>query len=90
MFELVNRQFSNMNANYNIPDYIKNKNEQSVVINNHYDSLITVEGSVDKSFSKEFKKDSDEIYKKVVNKLAKDLQLHGVNVVRRPTLPMVK
>ena len=53
MFDLVNRQFSSMNANYNIPDYIKNKNEQSVIINNHYDSLITVEGSVDKSFSKE-------------------------------------
>ena len=56
----------------------------------HYDKMIIVEGCVYKSFSREFKKDSDEIYKKVVNKLAKDLQLHGVNVVRRPTLPMVK
>ena len=90
MFELVNRQFSSMNANYNIPDYIKNKNEQSVVINNHYDSLITVEGSVDKSFSKEFTQNTDKLYKNFTNKLAKDLQLHGVNISRRPTLPSIR
>ena len=86
MFELVNRQFLSMNANYNIPDYIKNKNEQSVVINNHYDSLITVEGSVDKSFSKEFKKDSDEIYHGIVRRLTRDLKRH-INVPIRPSLP---
>ena len=34
-----------------IPEAVKNV--QPVVINNHYDSLINVEGSVDKSFSKD-------------------------------------
>jgi hypothetical protein len=52
--------------------------------------MINVEGSVDKSFSKEFKKDSEEIYKGVVNQLAKDLKHNGVNFVRRPTLPTVR
>ena len=89
MFELVNRQFSNMNANYNIPDYIKNNNVQPVV-NIHYDNMINVEGSVDKSFSKEFTQNTDKMYKNFTNKLAKDLQLHGVNISRRPTLPSIR
>lgn len=90
MFEMVNRQFSVMaSTGQNIPDYVRNKNEQSVV-NIHYDNMINVEGSVDKSFSREFKKDSEEIYNGVVNRLTKDLKHHGVNFIRRPTLPTVR
>ncbi len=77
MFDLVNRQFSSMNANYNIPDYIKNKNEQSVIINNHYDSLITVEGSVDKSFSKELTQNTDKLYKQITDRMYKEVRLVG-------------
>ena len=91
MFEMVNRQFSVMaSTGQNIPDYVRNKNEQSVVINNHYDNMINVEGSVDKSFSKEFTQNTDKLYKNFTNKLAKDLQLHGVNISRRPTLPSIR
>lgn len=87
MFELVNRQFSSMNANYNIPDYIKNKNEQSVVINNHYDSLITVEGSVDKSFSKELTQNTDKLYKQITDRMYKEARLvSGSRPVRRSIL----
>ena len=87
MFELVNRQFSSMNANYNIPDYIKAKNEQSVVINNHYDSLITVEGSVDKSFSKELTQNTDTLYKKITDRMYKEARLvSGSRPVRRSIL----
>lgn len=87
MFELVNRQFSSMNANYNIPDYIKNNNEQSVVINNHYDSLITVEGSVDKSFSKELTQNTDTLYKKITDRMYKEARLvSGSRPVRRSIL----
>lgn len=87
MFELVNRQFSSMNTNYNIPDYIKNKNEQSVVINNHYDSLITVEGSVDKSFSKELTQNTDILYKKITDRMYKEARLvSGSRPVRRSIL----
>ena len=71
-----------------IPEAVKNV--QPVVINNHYDSLINVEGSVDKSFSKEFTQNSDKLYKDFTNKLAKDLQHNGVNFVRRQTLPTVR
>lgn len=90
MFELVNRQFSIMaGAGQNVPDYIKNNNVQPVV-NIHYDNMINVEGSVDKSFSKEFTQNTDKLYKNFTNKLAKDLQLHGVNISRRPTLPSIR
>lgn len=73
-----------------IPDCIMNRNERSVVINNHYDSLINVEGSVDKSFSKEFKQNSEELFDEFANQLTKKLKHHGVNFVRKPTLPMVR
>lgn len=90
MFELVNRQFSIMaGTGQNVPDYIKNNNVQTVV-NIHYDNMINVEGSVDKSFSKEFTQNTDKLYKNFTNKLAKDLQLHGVNISRRPTLPSIR
>lgn len=71
-----------------IPEAVKNV--QPVVINNHYDSLINVEGSVDKSFSKEFTQNSDKLYKDFTNKFTKDLQHYGVNFVRRQTLPTVR
>ena len=90
MFEMVNRQFSVMaGTGQNIPDYVRNKNVQPVV-NIHYDNMINVEGSVDKSFSKEFTQNTDKLYKNFTNKLAKDLQLHGVNISRRPTLPSIR
>lgn len=90
MFELVNRQFSIMaGTGQNVPDYIKNNNVQTVV-NIHYDNMINVEGSVDKIFSKEFTQNTDKLYKNFTNKLAKDLQLHGVNISRRPTLPSIR
>lgn len=90
MLEMMNRQFSVMaGVSHNTPDYVWKKDVQPVVINNHYDSMINVEGSVDKSFSKEFKKDSEEIYNGVVNKLVKGLKNNGVNFVRRPTLPTI-
>lgn len=90
MFEMVNRQFSVMaGTGQNIPDYIRNKNVQPVV-NIHYDNMINVEGSVDKSFSKEFTQNTDKLYKDFTNKLAKDLQLHGVNISKRPTLPSIR
>lgn len=72
-----------------IPDYIMNRNEQQN-ITIHYDNMINVEGSVDKSFSREFTQNSDKLYKELTNKLAKDLKHNGVNFVRRTTLPTVK
>ena len=71
-----------------IPESVKNKEVQPVV-NIHYDNLINVEGSVDKSFSKEFTQNSDKMYKDFTNKLVKDLKHYGVNITRRPTLPTV-
>lgn len=70
-----------------IPEAVKNVQP---VINIHYDNMINVEGSVDKSFSKEFTQNSDKLYKDFTNKLAKDLQHNGVNFVRRQTLPTVR
>ena len=88
MLELVNRQFSVMaGTGQNIPDYVRNKNEQSVVINNHYDSLINVEGSVDKSFSKEFTENSDKLYKQITDRMYKEARLvSGSRPVRRSIL----
>ncbi len=88
MFEMVNRQFSVMaGTGQNIPDYVRNKNEQSVVINNHYDSLINVEGSVDKSFSKEFTENSDKLYKQITDRMYKEARLvSGSRPVRRSIL----
>ncbi|MDE7476332.1 MAG: hypothetical protein K2M91_00015 [Lachnospiraceae bacterium] len=77
------------NAVQSIPEYVKNKDVQPVV-NIHYDNMINVEGSVDKSFSKEFQQNSDKLYKDFTNKLSKDLQRNGVNIVRRSTLPTVR
>ena len=79
MLEFLNRQFSvTLNPNQNVPEYTKNNDVQPVVINNHYDSLINVEGSVDKSFSKEFKQNSKEVYKDIINQFASDLRWQGV------------
>lgn len=89
MLEMMNRQFSAMaDTGQNIPNYVHT--DVKPAINIHYDNMINVEGSIDKSFSGQFKKDSDEIYNGVVNKLVKGLKNNGVNFVRRPTLPTVK
>lgn len=88
LFNITARQYETMvNTKQNIPEYVTNRNEQSVVINNHYDSLINVEGSVDKSFSKEFKKDSEEIYKNVTDRLYNEAKMvTGRRSVRRSVL----
>ena len=89
MLEMMNRQFSAMaGTGQNVPNYVHT--DVKPVINIHYDNMINVEGSIDKSFSGQFKKDADEIYNGVVNKLVKDLKHNGVNFVRRPTLPTVR
>ncbi|MFG6343087.1 MAG: hypothetical protein K1W35_04690, partial [Lachnospiraceae bacterium] len=69
-----------------VPEGVKNKDvQQNITI--HYDSMINVEGSVDKSFSKEFKKDSDEIYKKITDKLYNEVKMvTGRRPVRRSVL----
>ena len=91
MLEMANRQFSVMaGVSHNTPDYVWKKDVQPVVINNHYDSMINVEGSVDKSFSKEFEQNTDKLFDEFTNQLAKKLKHHGVNFVRRPTLPTVR
>ncbi len=65
-----------------IPEAVKNV--QPVVINNHYDSLINVEGSVDKSFSKEFTQNSDKLYKDFTKKLSNEIRvITGTRPVRR-------
>lgn len=88
MLEMMNRQFSAMaGTGQNVPNYVHT--DVKPVINIHYDNMINVEGSIDKSFSGQFKKDSDEIYNGVVNKLVKGLKNNGVNFVRRPTLPTI-
>lgn len=69
-----------------VPEYVTNRNEQRNNITIHYDNMINVEGSVDKSFSGQFKKDSDEIYKGVVKKLTKDLK-HYIHVPIKSSLP---
>ncbi len=87
MFEMVNRQFSVMaGTGQNIPDYIRNKNVQPVV-NIHYDNMINVEGSVDKSFSKEFTQNTDKLYKEITRKMYKDAKMATGRIpVRRPTV----
>ena len=53
-----------------IPDYVlEKKNTEPVVINNHYDSLINVEGSVDKNFMSEWRKDMDKTYRYMTSRL---------------------
>jgi hypothetical protein len=70
----------------NIPDYVRNKNEQSVV-NIHYDNMINVEGSVDKSFSREFTENSDKLYKQITDRMYKEARLvSGSRPVRRSIL----
>lgn len=87
--DVTARQYETMvNTKPYVPEYVTNRNEQQV-INIHYDNMINVEGSVDKSFSREFQENSKDIYKGVVNQLAKDLKHNGVNFVRRPTLPTI-
>lgn len=70
-----------------VPEYVTNRNEQQVVINNHYDSLITVEGSVDKSFSKEFQENTDKMYKNFTDRLYNEAKrVTGRRPVRRSVL----
>lgn len=87
MLELVNRQFSVMaGTGQNIPDYVRNNNVQPVV-NIHYDNMINVEGSVDKSFSKEFTENSDKLYKQITDRMYKEARLvSGSRPVRRSIL----
>ena len=87
MLELVNRQFSVMaGTGQNIPDYVRNNNVQPVV-NIHYDNMINVEGSVDKSFSKEFTENSDKMYKQITDRMYKEARLvSGSRPVRRSIL----
>ena len=87
MLELVNRQFSVMaGTGQNIPDYVRNNNVQPV-INIHYDNMINVEGSVDKSFSKEFTENSDKLYKQITDRMYKEARLvSGSRPVRRSIL----
>lgn len=90
MLELVNTHLSSItNAVQYIPDCVK-KNDVQQNITIHYDNMINVEGSVDKSFSKEFTQNSDRLYKDFRSKLVGDLKLNGVNISRRPTLPTVR
>lgn len=87
MLELVNRQFSVMaGTGQNIPDYVRNNNVQPVV-NIHYDNMINVEGSVDKSFSKEFQENSDKMYKNFTDRLYNEAKLvTGRRPVRKSVL----
>lgn len=58
-----------------IPDYVlEKKNTEPVVINNHYDSLINVEGSVDKNFMSEWRKDTDKMYNVMISKLTREIK----------------
>ncbi len=87
--DVTARQYETMvNTKPYVPQSIINR-EMQPNITIHYDNMINVEGSVDKSFSREFQENSKDIYKGVVNQLAKDLKHNGVNFVRRPTLPTI-
>ncbi len=87
--DVTARQYETMvNTKPYVPEYVTNRNEQQV-INIHYDNMINVEGSVDKSFSREFTQSTDKLFNEFTNKLAKGLKHNGVNVVRRPTLPTI-
>lgn len=89
LFNLANTHMPQIaDAIQRIPTPVKN--DVQPVVNIHYDNMINVEGSVDKSFSKEFTHDADKIYNGVVNKLVGDLKHYGVSFTRRPTLPTVK
>ena len=61
------------NLKSSIPDNIQTKNNNSVTVNMHYDNLVNVEGSVDKSFSSEF----NNMVQKVSTKIKKDLYNSG-------------
>ena len=64
-----------------IPEAVKNVQP---VINVHYDNMINVEGSVDKSFSKEFTQNSDKLYKDFTKKLSNEIRvITGTRAVRR-------
>ena len=72
-----------------MPDCIMNRTEQQN-ISIHYDNMINVEGSVDKSFSMEFQKNTDKLFDEFTNQLTKKLKHNGINFVRRPTLLTVR
>ena len=55
---------------------------QPVVIENHFDSLINVEGSVDKNFAKEWRKDVDKLYNDFISKMRYDVNLSGGRPIR--------
>ncbi len=55
---------------------------QPVVIENHFDSLINVEGSVDKNFAKEWRKDVDKLYDDFISKMRYGINLTGGRPIR--------
>lgn len=69
-----------------VPEGVKNKDvQQNITI--HYDNMINVEGSVDKSFSKEFTENSDKLYKQITDRMYKEARLvSGSRPVRRSIL----
>lgn len=88
LFNIAARQYETMiNTKPYVPEYVTNRNEQQVVINNHYDSLITVEGSVDKNVVNDFKKISDDLYKNFTDRLYNEAKMvTGRRSVRRSVL----
>lgn len=88
LFNITSRQCETMvSTKPYIPESVANRNEQSVVINNHYDSLINVEGSVDKSFRKEFQENSDKMYKNFTDRLYNEAKMYtGRRPVRKSVL----
>ncbi len=55
---------------------------QPVVIENHFDSLINVEGSVDKNFANEWKKDVNKMYDDFISRMRYEARLSGGRPIR--------
>lgn len=52
------------------------------VVNIHYDNMINVEGSVDKNFAKEWRKDADKLYNDFISRMKYGFELTGGRPIR--------